>query len=52
VSSYLRLDRFGGDLRNIFPELAGAAVLVLGICIAATIIPLRLAHRRIEMTEW
>lgn len=52
VSSYLRLDRFGGDLRNIFPELVGAAVLVLGICIAATIIPLRLAHRRIEMTEW
>lgn len=52
VTGYLRLDRFGGHLGEVLPDLALAAVLVLGICVAATIIPLRLAHRRIEMMEW
>jgi ABC-2 type transport system permease protein len=52
VTGYLRLDRFGGHLGEILPDLALAAILVLGICVAATIIPLRLAHRRIEMMEW
>jgi ABC-2 type transport system permease protein len=52
VTAYLRLDRFGGHLGEILPDLALAAILVLGICVAATIVPLRLAHRRIEMMEW
>jgi ABC-2 type transport system permease protein len=52
VTGYLRLDRFGGRLGEILPDLALAAILVVGICVAATIIPLRLAHRRIEMMEW
>jgi hypothetical protein len=29
-----------------------AGGLVAVICVGATIIPLRLAHRRIEMMEW
>jgi ABC-2 type transport system permease protein len=52
VTGYLRLDRFGGDLRQILPELALSGALVAGVCIIATIVPLRLAHRRIEMMEW
>jgi ABC-2 type transport system permease protein len=52
VTGYLRLDRFGGRLNEILPELALAGVFVAGVCIAATIIPLRLAHRRIETMEW
>jgi ABC-2 type transport system permease protein len=52
VTGYLRQDRFGGRLSEIFPELVLAGILVSGVCIAATIVPLRLAHRRIEMMEW
>jgi ABC-2 type transport system permease protein len=52
VTGYLRLNRFGGPLAGILPELAVAGSLVAVICIGATIIPLRLAHRRIEMMEW
>lgn len=52
VTGYLRVDRFGGHLGAILPDLAIAAILVVGICVAATFIPLRLAHRRIEMMEW
>jgi ABC-2 type transport system permease protein len=52
VTGYLRVDRFGGHLGAILPDLALAAILVVGICLAATFIPLRLAHRRIEMMEW
>ena len=52
VMTYLRIDRYGGQLGAIVPELLAAAALVGGICVAATIIPLRLALRRIEMMEW
>lgn len=52
VMTYLRIDRYGGQLGVILPELVGTGVLVAGICAAATIIPLRLALRRIEMMEW
>jgi ABC-2 type transport system permease protein len=52
VMAYLRVDRYGGQLGLIVPELIAAAILVAAICVAATIIPLRLALRRIEMMEW
>src|SRR3954453_4723630 len=52
VTGYLRLDRFGGRLTDILPGLALSGILVSVVCIAATIVPLRLAHRRIEMMEW
>jgi ABC-2 type transport system permease protein len=52
VTGYLRQDRFGGSLSEILPELVLAGILVSGVCIVATIVPLRLAHRRIEMMEW
>jgi hypothetical protein len=34
------------------PELIAAAVLVIGICLTATFVPLRMAQERIEMMEW
>jgi ABC-2 type transport system permease protein len=52
VMAYLRIDRYGGQVREIMPELMAAAVLVVGICLTATIVPLRMALRRIEMMEW
>lgn len=52
VMGYLRVDRFGGQLAGIIPELIAAGVLVAGVCLAATFVPLRLALRRIEKMEW
>ena len=52
VMTYLRIDRYGGQVGAILPDLIAAALLVGGICVAATIIPLRLALRRIELMEW
>jgi hypothetical protein len=46
------MDRYGGELRSILPELIAAAVLIIGICLTATTVPLRMALRRIEMMEW
>jgi hypothetical protein len=52
VMAYLRLNRYGGELGPILPELVVAGILVLVVCITATILPLRLALRRVEMMEW
>jgi ABC-2 type transport system permease protein len=52
VMTFLRIDRYGGQVGSVVPELIVAALLVGGICVAATMIPLRLALRRIEMMEW
>jgi len=52
VMAYLRLNRYGGELGPILPQLFGAGSVVLVVCLAATIIPLRLALRRIETMEW
>lgn len=52
VMSYLRMNRYGGQLQTILPELLAAALLVIGICVTATIVPLRMAQQRIEMMEW
>jgi ABC-2 type transport system permease protein len=52
VMAYLRMARYGGELREILPELVAATVLVVGICLTTTIVPLRMALQRIEMMEW
>jgi ABC-2 type transport system permease protein len=52
VMAYLRIDRYGGQLQDILPELAASAVLIIGICLTATFVPLRMALQRIEMMEW
>jgi ABC-2 type transport system permease protein len=52
VMAYLRIDRYGGQLQRILPELGASALLVIGICLTATVVPLRIALQRIEMMEW
>jgi ABC-2 type transport system permease protein len=52
VMTYLRMDRYGGPVGGVVPGLLMAGVLVTGICVAATIFPLRMALRRIETMEW
>jgi ABC-2 type transport system permease protein len=52
VMAYLRLNRYGGELGPLLPELFAAGSLVVVVCITATIVPLRVALRRIEMMEW
>jgi ABC-2 type transport system permease protein len=52
VMAYLRMDHNGDRVVGIFPQLFAAGFLVAVICVAATIVPLRLALRRIEMMEW
>jgi ABC-2 type transport system permease protein len=52
VMAYLRMDRYGGRLQAILPELAASALLIVGICLTATFVPLRMALQRIEMMEW
>lgn len=52
VMAYLRMMRYGGQLGSLLPELVATGTLVAVVCITATIIPLRLALRRIEMMEW
>jgi ABC-2 type transport system permease protein len=41
-----------GDSLHATPELVLAGALVFGICAAATLIPLRLSARRLELMEW
>jgi ABC-2 type transport system permease protein len=41
-----------GDALALTPELAAAGALVVGICVAATLVPLRLSARRLELMEW
>jgi ABC-2 type transport system permease protein len=52
VTAYLRIGLYGGKLIQLVPELIAAGIMVVAICLAATVIPLRLALRRIEMMEW
>jgi ABC-2 type transport system permease protein len=52
VMTYLRMDRYGGRLGEVIPELVASGVLVAGICIAATLVSLRMAFRSIESMEW
>ncbi|HUR95075.1 MAG TPA: hypothetical protein VMY76_10855 [Gemmatimonadales bacterium] len=41
-----------GDQLQATPELVGSALLVVGICATATLVPLRLSARRLELMEW
>jgi ABC-2 type transport system permease protein len=52
VTAYLGMDRHGGQLIGLIPELIAAGIVVVVVCVAATMVPLRLALRRIEMMEW
>ncbi|MBA3497860.1 MAG: hypothetical protein H0T86_12205 [Gemmatimonadales bacterium] len=51
VTAQLRAWQRGEQLEAT-PELLVAGVLVVGICAAATVIPLRLSARRLELMEW
>jgi ABC-2 type transport system permease protein len=51
VTAQLRAWQRGESLRAT-PELLAAGVLVTAICLAATLIPLRLSARRLELMEW
>jgi ABC-2 type transport system permease protein len=52
VTAYLRIGLHGGKLIEIVPELMAAGIVIVAVCLAATVVPLRLALRRIEMMEW
>lgn len=52
VTDYLRDQRYAEQPVGFTPQLALAGAAVVLICVAATIIPLRLGLRRIEMMEW
>jgi hypothetical protein len=52
VTAYLRGGLHGGELIDLIPELIAAGLVVVAVCVAATVVPLRLALRRIEMMEW
>ena len=52
VMTYLRMDRYGGPMAEVIPGLLMSGGLVVAVCLAATIFPLRLALRRIETMEW
>ena len=41
-----------GDRLEATPQLVIAGALVAGICVAATLVPLRLSARRLELMEW
>jgi len=41
-----------GEQLGLTPELFAAAGLVIGICVTATLVPLRLSARRLELMEW
>jgi ABC-2 type transport system permease protein len=52
VMAYLRMVHYRDPLHGIIPELFLAGILVVVVCVAATLVPLRLALRRIETMEW
>jgi ABC-2 type transport system permease protein len=41
-----------GDQLAATPELLAAGALVIGICVTATLVPLKLSARRLELMEW
>jgi ABC-2 type transport system permease protein len=50
VSSYLRA-RQAGDQLSLLPELLASGAVVAGLCIAATVVSLRLAVRKLDELE-
>jgi ABC-2 type transport system permease protein len=51
VAAQLRAWQRGGQLEPT-PELLAAGALVVAVCTAATLVPLRLSARRLELMEW
>jgi ABC-2 type transport system permease protein len=52
VTNYLRDQRYAQQPVGITPELVLSGLAVIAVCAAATIVPLRVGLRRIEMMEW
>jgi len=52
VTNYLRDQRYAQQPVGITPQLVLSGLAVVAVCAAATIIPLRVGLRRIEMMEW
>ena len=52
VTDQLRVERFSASSAGSTAELFASATMVILVCITATILPLRLAHRTIEGMEW
>jgi len=52
VTEYLRNQRHAEQPVGLTVQLVTAGAAVMLICVAATILPLRLGLRRIEMMEW
>ncbi len=52
VTEYLRDQRYAQQPVGVTPGLVASGLAVVGVCAAATIIPLRVGLRRIEMMEW
>ncbi|HWN18373.1 MAG TPA: hypothetical protein VNO19_05600 [Gemmatimonadales bacterium] len=52
VTDYLRDQRYAEQPMGITAGLVGTGALVVLICLAATIVSLRLGLKRIEMMEW
>ncbi len=52
VTNYLRDQRYAQDPVGITTELVLCGLAVIGVCAAATIVPLRIGLRRIETMEW
>jgi ABC-2 type transport system permease protein len=52
VTTYLRDQRYAEQPVGVTFQLVSAGVAVVAVCAAATIVPLRLGLRRIEMMEW
>jgi ABC-2 type transport system permease protein len=52
VTDHLRIERFSYPSASTTVELVATGAIVVVICIAATIIPLRMALRTIERMEW
>jgi ABC-2 type transport system permease protein len=52
VTNYLRDQRYAQQPVGITVELVLSGLAVIAVCAAATIVPLRVGLRRIEMMEW
>jgi hypothetical protein len=52
VTDRLRLERFSYPSTGSTTELVLTGAIVVSVCIATTIIPLRMALRTVERMEW
>jgi uncharacterized membrane protein len=52
VTDQLRIERFSQPSSSTTVQLVATGMIVAATCMAATIIPLRLALRTVERMEW